>query len=112
MSSETAKNLLAQAGLEDLNEEDEDFDMTSSHGMSTTNGDLEGGEPANDGAKEMRDTVIKKEEKAVNRSRALVGVAVSLCAIAVTVAVYIISKRGDRNSFEIEVSEPLHARFV
>lgn len=106
MTSETAKNRLHLAGLEDLSEDEEDnLDMVSSHSgdLSTTTRDLESAQHGiSEEAREMRDTVIKKEEKAVRRSRALVGTAVALCAIAVTVAVFIISKASDQNSFEIE----------
>ena len=105
MTSETAKNRLHLASLEDLSEVEEDnIDMVSSHSgdKSTTTRDLESAHGISEEAREMQDTVIKKEEKAVRRSRALVGTAVALCAIAVTVAVFIISKASDQNSFEIE----------
>jgi len=102
MSSEHVKNLLlSEDGLHDLSEGDEEDPMASScSGDHSTYAPDTGGEP--DEAKEMRETVIKKEEKAVNRSRVLVGIAVTLCAVAVTVAVYFISKQSDQTSFEIE----------
>lgn len=61
----------------------------------------------NDGARELRETVIKKEESAVKRSRTYVGLAIAICAIAVSVAVYILAKKSDQHSFELEVSQRL-----
>jgi hypothetical protein len=99
----------------DNNEEEEGWEiqsLQSGSGHSTHNhssaaeshtnreGDVECG---HDGAKELRETVIKTEESAVNKSRILVGSAILSCAIAVTVAVYLIAKRSDHVRFELEV---------
>ena len=106
MTFESAENRLRLAGLEDMSEggEDDTGMLSSQSGdMTTTVRDLENGRGGiSEEAREMRDTVIKKEEKAVRRSRTLVGIAVALCAVAVTVAVFFISKASDQNSFEIE----------
>jgi hypothetical protein len=72
----------------------------SSAAETNHDGGIENG---HDGAKELRETVIKTEESAVNKSRILVGLAILLCAIAVTVAVYLIAKGSDQDSFELEV---------
>ena len=105
MNSEAVNHLMTKTALDNLNEEDDDEDelLTSSHSTGTGFLDLENDKNASEEAREMRDTVIKKEEKAVKRSRVLVGAAVALCAIAVSIAVYFISKANDQNSFEIEV---------
>ena len=62
-------------------------------------------EDANEAARELKETVIKKEERNVKKSRVLVGLTMSFCAIAVTAAVYVLARRSDQNSFELEVSE-------
>jgi hypothetical protein len=72
----------------------------SSAAETNQDGEIENG---HNGAKELRETVIKTEESAVNKSRILVGSAILLCAIAVTVAVYLIAKGSDQDSFELEV---------
>ena len=60
---------------------------------------------ASDAAKELRDTVIRDEERAVRKVRALVGACVAACGIAVTVAVYFLGKaRSDKVMFEQDVS--------
>lgn len=61
-----------------------------------------------DAAKELRDTVIRDEERAVRKVRYLVGTCVALCGIAVTVAVYFLGKaRSDQVMFELDVSTAL-----
>lgn len=52
-----------------------------------------------DAAKELRDTVIRDEERAVRKVRILVGTCVALVGLAVTIAVYFLSKsRSDQVS--------------
>jgi hypothetical protein len=86
---------------------EEDGNGSTSHGgesrhTTSHDGDIEHG--YNDGgAKELRETVIKTEESHVNKSRILVGSAILLCAIAVTLTVYMISKRSEQHTFEAEV---------
>jgi hypothetical protein len=53
--------------------------------------------------KEMRDRIIKKEEKAVRNARLLVIVAIIACAVAVSTAIYIFSKKSDEDTFNLEV---------
>jgi hypothetical protein len=54
--------------------------------------------------KDLRDTIIKNEEKSVKKARRLVGFAVIACAITVSVSVYFFAKKGDQKSFELQVS--------
>jgi len=61
-----------------------------------------------DAAKELRDTVIQDEERAVRRARVLVGISVAIIGIAVTVAVYFLARaKSDRVMFELDVSTAL-----
>ena len=53
--------------------------------------------------KEMRDKIIKKEEKAVRRARIMVVGAFIACATAVSVTVYTFASRADFRNFELEV---------
>jgi hypothetical protein len=55
--------------------------------------------------KEMRDKIIKSEEKAVKKGRLLVIGAFIACATAVSVAVYKFASKADFRSFELEVSK-------
>jgi hypothetical protein len=77
--------------------------IDSSPASSVTSGDVEsrtGIVPT----KDIRDTIIKKEEKAVITARRLVAFAVITCAVAVSVSVYLFTKRSDKKSFELQVS--------
>jgi hypothetical protein len=67
--------------------------------VSVISGDVESGTGG-----DIRDTIIKQEEKAVRKARCLVGFAVIVCAITVSVSVYVFAKNGDKESFELEVS--------
>ena len=69
----------------------------SSH--SPASGDVE-----SDRGNDIRNTIIKDEETAVRKARCLVGFAMIACAVAVSVSVYFFAKKGDRGSFELEVS--------
>jgi p-aminobenzoyl-glutamate transporter AbgT len=54
--------------------------------------------------KEMKNRIIKKEEKAVRNARLLVIAAVIACAVAVSTAIYIFASRSDQSTFELEAS--------
>jgi hypothetical protein len=54
--------------------------------------------------KEMKDRIIRKEEKAVRNARLLVIAAVIACAVAVSTAIYIFASKSDQSAFELEVS--------
>jgi hypothetical protein len=60
-------------------------------------------ETQDEAEKEMRDKIIKKEEKAVRRARMIVVGAFVACATAVSVAVYKFASRADFRNFELEV---------
>jgi hypothetical protein len=57
--------------------------------------------------KELRDQIIKGEEKSVRATRRMVFFAVLLSAVAVTVAIYFFAKDGDKTNFHAEVSSLL-----
>jgi hypothetical protein len=79
-------------------------DNTNLHSSSSvTAGDVESGTGSVQ-AKDLRDTIIKNEEKSVKKARRLVGFAVIACAITVSVLVYFFAKKGDQKSFELQVS--------
>jgi hypothetical protein len=54
--------------------------------------------------KEMKDRIIKKEEKAVRSARLLVIAAVIACAVAASTSIYIFASKSDQSTFELEVS--------
>jgi hypothetical protein len=58
--------------------------------------------------KEMKDRIIRKEEKAVRNARLLVAVAITACAVAVSAAIYIFASKNDQSTFELEVSNNPH----
>jgi p-aminobenzoyl-glutamate transporter AbgT len=58
--------------------------------------------------KEMKDRIIKKEEKAVRNARLLVITAIIACAVAVTTAIYVFASKSDQTTFELEVSNTRH----
>jgi hypothetical protein len=60
-------------------------------------------ETQDEAEKEMRDKIIKKEEKAVRRARMIVVGAFVACATAVSVTVYKFASRADFRNFELEV---------
>jgi hypothetical protein len=79
-------------------------DNTDLHSSSSvTAGDVESGNGSVQ-TKDLRDTIIKSEEKSVKKARRLVGFAVIACAITVSVLVYFFAKKGDQESFELQVS--------
>jgi len=84
----------------------DDGNSVSSEGSSKSGGSSgingsKGNESSSSG-KELRDKIIKKEEKAVNRARIFVVLAVLIAAVSVTVAVYFFSSQSDYNAFRIE----------
>jgi hypothetical protein len=56
---------------------------------------------------DLRDRIIKEEERNVRGARILVGVAFLTCAVAVTIAVYFFAKKSDTRSFEVQVSHSI-----
>jgi hypothetical protein len=58
--------------------------------------------------KEMKDDIIKDEERAVRNARLMVIAAIIACAVAVTTAIYIFAKKSDQDTFEREVSYNRH----
>ena len=108
MSSYSAKSALVGGTMDEgsFRSEDESKNESSHSGTQASfnqnaNGDDEYGGIA--AAKELRETIIKHEEKAVRRSRVMVAVAIIICSVAVTVAVYFLTKKSEQNSFELEV---------
>ena len=90
------KGMDSSAGL--LGNEETDHDGSGASNSSS----------ATDAAKELRDTVIRDEERAVRKVRILVGACVAACGIAITVAVYLLGKaKSDQVVFEQDVSQLL-----
>jgi hypothetical protein len=53
---------------------------------------------------DIRNRIIKEEERNVRGARILVGIAFLACAVSVSVAVYFFAKESDTRSFEVQVS--------
>lgn len=109
-SGDSARGLTADDG-DDISIHQEEEESKSGPGSSSGNGEssfsgtntmFDKEANSGDDAKELRDSIIKDEELAVRKSRLMVGVAVTFCSIAVTVAVYFLTKRSDQTSFELE----------
>jgi hypothetical protein len=62
--------------------------------------------------KEMKDRIIKKEEKAVRNARLLVIIAIIACAVAVSTAIYVFASKSDQTTFELEVSDNRHIQYT
>jgi hypothetical protein len=62
--------------------------------------------------KEMKDRIIKKEEKAVRNARLLVIIAIIACAVAVSTAIYVFASKSDQTTFELEVSDNRHVLYT
>jgi hypothetical protein len=93
---------------ETANEDNDDiFDTSSCSDSHTIPGSSPEGDNPQEG-KEMKDRIIKKEEKAVRNARLVVIAAILACAVAVTTAIYVFASKSDQNSFELEVSNDRH----
>jgi hydroxylamine reductase (hybrid-cluster protein) len=85
------------------------LDELSRSSKDMTNTDEEsGGTRVSADDKELRDRIIKDEEKGVRNARLLVIVAIVACAAAVSSAVYIFAAGHDQTTFELEVSKHFH----
>jgi hypothetical protein len=82
-------------------------ESSCSESSQTLPGPPQEGEVAQEG-KEMKDRIIKKEEKAVRNARLLVIAAVIACAVATSTAIYIFASNSDQSTFELEVSNNRH----
>jgi hypothetical protein len=58
--------------------------------------------------KEMKDRIIKTEERNVQIARFVIIGAVIAIAVAVSTAVYLFANKSDQDSFELEVSNKRH----
>jgi hypothetical protein len=92
----------AQDGKDDIDIYEESSRSASSH--ATLPGLPQEGELTQED-KEMKDRIIKKEEKAVRNARLL---AVIACAVATSTAIYIFASNSDQSTFELEVSNTRH----
>jgi hypothetical protein len=92
--------------MNDTATEDNDdiFETSSCSESHTIPGSTPEGDTRQEG-KEMKDRIIKKEEKAVRNARLLVVTAILACAVAVTTAIYVFASKSDQDTFELEVSE-------
>jgi CCR4-NOT transcriptional regulation complex NOT5 subunit len=84
--------------LEVEDDMDDEFSCSKSHQT------VPGSSNEGDEDKEIKDRIIKKEEKAVRNARLLVITAIIACAVAVTTAIYIFASKNDETTFELEVS--------
>jgi hypothetical protein len=92
----------------DNEDKDDIFEESSCSGSHHTVPRLtpKGGNAQED--KDMKDRIIKDEERAVRNARLLVIAAILVCAVAVTTAIYIFAKKSDEDTFELEVSNNRH----
>jgi hypothetical protein len=99
---------------ETANEDNDDIFETSSCSASGSHLNApsrllsKGGDKNAQEDQEMKDRIIKNEERAVRNARLLVITAIIACAVAVTTAIYIFAKKSDEDTFELEVSNNRH----
>ena len=74
---------------------------------SGTTGFNKSGHTSQGGDKVLRKKIIHKEDTHVRKARFAVGAAIFACALAVSVAIYILANKSDYRSFELKVcSQP------
>jgi p-aminobenzoyl-glutamate transporter AbgT len=89
--------------IESGNNEDDGMDrLSESFGESFGNSDSATKKEQED---EELKRIIEMEEKAVQKARLFVLVAIAVCAVAVSATIYILASRKDERSFEMEVSK-------
>ena len=87
----------------DDGDHDRSLSDSSFTGASPSKSDHDHDETQDKVEKEMRNKIIKKEEKAVRRARMMVVGAFIACATAVCVTVYTFASRADFRNFDLEV---------
>jgi hypothetical protein len=87
---------------DDINEESSCSDWNQNVPDSSPKGGNEQEE------KEMRDLIIKQEERNVRKARLFVIAAIIAIAVAVSTAIYIFAAKSDQDTFELEVSSNRH----
>ena len=87
----------------DGGDDDRSLSDSSFTGASASKSGHDHDETQDKAEKEMRDKIIKKEEKAVRRARVMVVGTFIACATAVSVTVYTFAARADFRNFELEV---------
>ena len=97
-------NKTAEDGKDDIDICEE---SSFSESQNVTGGSSSGRDHAQQD-KEMKNRIIRKEEKAVRNARLLVIAAVIACAVAVSTAIYIFASNSDQTTFELEVSDNRH----
>jgi hypothetical protein len=105
MANTIDQELSAMDNSSVIGSDDKSFMSSDKSAMSSewaTGHESSGG--STNGEQELKNRVIKEEEKHVRRARILVGVAFLACSVAVSVAVYIFTERSDERAFESEVS--------
>jgi hypothetical protein len=96
-------DLLDKSTKEEYTSEDEP-ELGGSNPTESATGDDKDRDGVLDQDKDLRNRIIKEEEKAVKKARVLVVVALCACIIAVSSAIYVFASNGDKFSFELEVS--------
>jgi hypothetical protein len=90
----------------------DDIDIYEESSCSKSHQSMPVSSPAEDEKqedKEMKDRIIKREEKAVRYARLLLVAAITVCAVAVSTAIFIFASNNDQTTFELEVSMNRHA---
>jgi hypothetical protein len=90
-----------------VQDDKDDIDIYEESSYSESQRAMPGSSPEGDDVqedKEMKNRIIRKEEKDVRNARLLLIAAVMACAVAVSVAIYIFASRSDQSTFELEVS--------
>lgn len=94
-----------QATEESSNSSSEESSIDDDCSVSTYRSALEVKEGVSDSdERELRENLIKHEEKDVRKAKCMVAFAFLVCAFAVCFSVFIFAKKGDEKSFELEVS--------
>lgn len=89
-----------QQDEQESNKSVSDIESTGTSRNSTTHQSTSEGTNGEDSHSAM----LKREERAVKRAKLFVGFSVFLCAVAVLVAVYLLTSTSDTRSFELAVS--------
>ena len=103
MSEPVQLNMIMDNQDGDDGDQDRSVSSSSFTGASASKSGHDHDATEDEAEKEMRDKIIKKEEKGVRRGRVIVVAAYVACATAVSVMIYTFASRADFRNFELEV---------
>ena len=103
MSEPVQLNMIMDNQDGDDGDQDRSVSSSSFTGASASKSGHDHDATEDEAEKEMRDKIIKKEEKGVRRGRIIVVAAYIACATAVSVMIYTFASRADLRNFELEV---------